>query len=450
MKTAKNLLRFDFNPNAFAHGALQPMKIRQDISDLLEKVVDTWNSRNSLPNQESERQTYLLFIDTSPKELFTEFDTPSRVRKLSQVLTYAEDELPRIIDTPNLKYALQLIDNHFSIRAMRNVFDALLQTWDTTNAPMLQAFIKKHLTDYEGTQKAALRLKSDMAWYCENDGAIQLARHLSRSQRKLSDICSYLELSDNIYGYRYFGAIAEALVLNNRYCQHPDNVKGIVNFLTKHKNREIDRTVLTKLIEQLGANGSEDLRQPIRDYILGKWEDPRITDASDRWRDVNEETWQIFRRWFMKEDLCFFYDVVAKRRKKKDFWLRYFGKISSIRIVLGRNAERLFRNNRYYQKQKAGMAKLKYSKHNQHAIIIQMGHRTFVEFSQDHVCYVYDNVDYHLNLNESEYDIQKLADKSRAQEYLIYNNSSVEVKLPSLINKEAPIHLLPNSQLGKW
>lgn len=449
MKTVKNLLKFDFNPDAFAHSALQPMKIKQDLSDLLEKIVDTWDSKNSSSNQEIERQTYLLFIDTSPKELFTEFDTPSKVRKLSRVLTYAEDDLPRIIDTPNLKYALQLIDNHFSVRAMRNVFDALLQTWDTANAPMLQAFIKKHLTNYEGTQKAVLRLKSDMAWYCENDGAIQLARHFSRSQRKLSDVCSYLELSDSIYGYRYFSAVAEALVVYNKYCEHPNNVKGIVNFLTKHKNRETDRTVLTRLIEQLGANGSEDLRQPIRDYILGEWEDPRSADAPDYWCGVNEETWQIFRRWFMKEDLCFFYDIVAKRSKRKDSWLRYFGKISSIRIVLGRNAERLFKNNRYYQKQKAGMAKLKYGKRNQHALIIQMGHWTFVEFSQENICYIYDNVDHRFNLNELEYDIQKLADKSRAQESLIYNNS-VEVKLQALINREVPIHLLPNSQLGKW
>ena len=136
MESPKNLLGFDFDADAFARRALQPMKIRQSISDLLKRIVDECDGRNGLPDQESPRQIYLRFIDTPPRKLSEEFYTLSRVRKLSGVLTYSESELPRIVDTESgLKEALRLIDHHFSIRAMLNVFNTLLQVWGTTSAP---------------------------------------------------------------------------------------------------------------------------------------------------------------------------------------------------------------------------------------------------------------------------------------------------------------------------
>ena len=457
MESAKKLLGFDFDADAFDRRALQLMKIRPGISNLLKKIVDECDSRYGSPGQESLEQVYLRFIDTPPRKLSKEFDTPSRVRKLSRVLTYSEFELPRIVDDKSgLKEALRLIDLHFSIRTMLNVFETLLQVWDTTNTPMLQAFIKKHLIDYEGPRKLVLRLKSDIAWYCENDSPAQLAKHLLCSQVKLSDVWSYLkleELPDPIHGYHYFGAVAEAFIVYNKYLEQQDSVTDIVNFLTKHNNKKTSRVILPKLIARLGSNASENLRAPIQYHVLREWGDPRIADTNKNWRDVSNETWRIFRQWIMKADLCFFYDVVAKRSEAKDFWLPYFGKISSCRIVLGRNAERLFGKDRYYQKQKRGMAKLKDSVRNQHALIIQMGHKTFVEFSIGNVCYIYDNTSFPFNLSESEYDIQSLADKLQAKDCVVYNNSlrtKWRVKLDSLIKSEVGIDLLRNSQLGRW
>lgn len=451
MESAKELLEFDFDPDAFARRALQPMKIRQGISDLLEKIVDECGSKNESPDQESPRQIYLCFIDTSPKKLFEVFDTLSRVRKLSRVLTYSDSEsdLPRIVDNKSgLKNALRLIDHHFSIRAMLNIFDTLLKEWDTENAPMLQAFIKKHLMNYEGPRKLVLRLKSDMAWYCGNNGATQLAKHLSLSQINLADVSSYLGLPDSTQSYRYFGAVAEALIADNEYLKQVDNVKGIVDFLTKHNNETADRVILTQLIKRLGVSAAEDLRQPIQDYVLREWKDPRVIEANVHWHGVTNETWKIFAQWLMKEDLSFFYNVVLKKSERKDFWWSYDGKISFTRIVLGRNAESLFGNDCYYQKQKESMAKLKDSNRGQHALVIQTSHKTFIEFSTEDVCYVYDNINFSIDLSESEYDIQKLANNLQAKDRLIYDNTW-RSKLASLIKSEVGIDLLPISRLGR-
>ena len=449
MESPKKLLGFDFEADAFACRAPQTMKIRQSVSDIVKKIVDEFGEEIGL----SDKEIYFLFIGSRPEKYDIKFNTSSQVRKLSRVLTYSDSESEplRIVDQNQLNNVLQLIDRHFSIRAMLNVFDTLLQTWGTKNTSMLQAFIKRHLTDYEGPRKSVLKLKSDMAWYCENDGAIQLARHLLHSQIKLSDVWSYLELPDRTSSYRYFGAVSEAFVAGSKHLKHTDNVenvKNIANFLTKHNNKETSRTVLTKLIERLGRSASENLRRPIQDYVLQEWGDPRTVNAKVHWHGVTDETYQIFRQWIMKEDLRFFYNVVAKKEKRGDFWGSYFGKIFSTRIVLGKNAESLFKNDRYYQKQKGSMAKLKNGVHNQHAFVIRMGHHTFVEFSEQDVCYIYDNANFPVDLNKSEYNVQELANKSQTKDIVAHNKTSRI--LASLIKSEVGIDLLLSSQLGRW
>lgn len=457
MESAKKLSRFDFEVDTYARRALQPMEVPDGIRNRLRNIVDEYDGSGSL-DQENSRQIYFLFVDSPPPKLPAEFDTSSRIRKLSRVLTYSESELPRIIDTRLLKDALQLIQHHFSLRALLNVFDALLQAWDASNARMLQAFIKKHLTTYEGSRKSVLRLQSNIAWYCEDDSAIQLAGHLSRSQIKLSDVWSYLELPDYTHSYCYFGAVAEAFVTSNIHFRQRDMiqvVKDIVSFFIKHNNEKTSRAVLPKLIKQLGRTAPENLRRPIQDYILQEWRDPRIADANMRWHDIPDETWRIFRLWVMREDLHFFYDTVVKRSERKNFWLLYFGKISACRIVLGRNAESLFRNNLYYQKQRKSIARLNGADRNQHAFIIKMGNHTFVDFSKGDVCYVYDRVNAPYDLSASEYYIQELADKSRAEDCVSYKNKKSagmnwREKLDSLIESEMGIGLSPKSQLGRY
>ena len=453
MESAKKLSGFDFDADAYARRALQPMEVPDGIRDRLRNIVDEYGESDS-PDQESSRQIYFLFIDTPPRKLPAEFDTSSRILKLSRVLTYSESGLPRIIDTKQFKDALQLpvIQHHFSLRALLNVFDAMLQAWDTANAGMLRAFIKKHLINYERPRKSVLRLQSNIAWYCEDDSAIQLARHLLRSKIKLSDVWSYLELPDYTHSYCYFGAVAEAFVTSNICFRQRDRrqrdrievVKDIVSFFIKHNNEKTSRAVLPKLIRQLERTASENLRRPIQDYVLEEWQDPRIAGANMRWRGVPDETWQIFRRWVMKEDLGFFYDVVAKKSWRKDFWLPYFGKISSCRIVLGRNAASLFGSNHYYQKQRLNMARLKDGDRDEHAFIIQMGNRTFVEFSPAEICYVYGKADFPFGLSVPGYYIHELADRSRSK------SINWQEKLDALIASEVSFDLLPKSQLGRW
>ena len=217
MNSAKKLLQFDFDANEITRRALKPISIPPERLKVLEKIErDHSGIGNGPPNPETLREIYRLFIDTPPSNLLNEFNTLRRIRLLAWVLTFSEDGQHRIVDMPQLKDALQLIESRFRVSALRGVFKTLLEAWDSPNAYMLRAFVNKHLKDYDGKQKFVQKLKTNITWYCEENGAKQLATTLLHSQVKLSDVWSFLDLesskNDYMYRYSYFGYVVKEYV----------------------------------------------------------------------------------------------------------------------------------------------------------------------------------------------------------------------------------------------
>ena len=462
MNSAKKLLQFDFNDSTFARRAPQPIKISQQTLNILDDVMQKHgDAEHELPDRENLRQIYHSFIDTHRTgRLHTEFDSLRRVRQLAWALTYSEDRLPRIVDTPQLSVALQLIENRFRVSALPGVFNALLEAWETPNARSLRAFVKQHLNDYNGSRKFVQKLKANMSWYCEENGATQLAMKLLRERVKLSEVWSVLELPDHTHSYPYFGAVAEAYIALNRRTDR-ETVADVIEFVEKHNNDKTGRVVLSKLIESLGYDASEHLRQPIQSYVLREWGDPRITGGEVRWRGVSDEAKQVFTRWITTQDLRFFFDVVAKAcndhkfEYRKAFWLAYLEHISFCRLVLRQNAEYLFRDNLHYQGQKRSIATLNGGSSDQHAFILQMGNHTFVEFSTNAACYIYENSELPFRLGASEYTMDtspssSLRNEWRATHRVIHYNSEDyywQENLESWINNELEIKPLRSYRL---
>ncbi len=459
MNSAKELLQFDFNDSTFARRAPQPIKISQQTLNILDDVMQKHgDAEHDIPNREDLRQIYHSFIKSyRTGRHHTEFDSLKRTRQLAWALTYSEGKLPRIVDIPQLSDALQLIENRFRVSTLPGVFNAVLEAWNTSNAEILRTFVKKHLTDYSGSRKFVQKLKANLAWYCDKNGATQLALHLFRSRIKLSDVWSVVELPDHMHSYSYFGAVAEAYIALNRHIDR-ETVADVTKFVEKHNNDKTSRSVLSKLIEQLGYEAAEHLRQPVQSYVLREWGDPRITGGDVRWRGVSDEAKQVFTRWITKEDLRFFFDVVAKAcddhkfAYRKAFWLAYLEHIAFCRPVLRQNAEDLFRNDpqtlQYYRERQPATLKGGSSWH--HAFIIQMGDYTFVEFSTDGACYIYDNTNLPFQLGNSEYNIIDLKDQLWAKHRVSHHHSEGyywQVKLASWINNELEIKPLRGYRL---
>lgn len=460
MNTAKELLQFEFDADVFKRRASQPVSTpTKQLAALKSIIKDCEGKEHDMPDQESLRQIYQLFMNTSPNSLSSEFDSLKRTKQLAWALTYTENGLPRIVDTPKLRNALQLIEKCFRISSVRGIFEALMKAWDIPNARMLRSFLKKHLTHYTGSRTFIQKLKANMKWYCEENSATQFATHLLHSQKKLSDVWTYLELPDYTHGHTYFGAIATAYTtLNDQLNQ--ETVADVVNFIRKHNNDKTSRTVVSKLIEKLGIEATETLRQPVQSYVLQEWQDPRIAGADIQWRDVSDRARQIFTKWVTEEDIRFFFDVVAKACNdqkfayRKTFWLAYFEEITFCRPVLRKNAEYLFHHDpqalQYYRDRRP--AALKGGNRDQHAFIIQMGDYTFVEFSTAGACYVYHNADLPFEVGDSEYRMDELRSQSWAEHRVIHNNSerySWQSKFASWLEYEVGIKPLRSYQLER-
>ena len=424
MRSVKELLQFNFNADEFARRAPKLISNSQENFEILGKIFKNHNEKAiDMPNKEDCRQIYRLFINAHQTgTLHTEFDSPKRIRKLACCLTYSEDGLPRIVDMPQLRYALTLIEYHFRIsvriRALLCVFDALLQAWDAPNAGILQTFVKKHLIGYKGRWEFVKKLKSNIGWFCDENGAIQLATRLFRRQVKLSEVWSHLSLPDRMHDYRYFGIVAEAYVALNHHLDR-ESVGDIVEFVEMHRNDTTARSIVSRLIEALGLAAPEHLRQPVQSYARKNWGDPRVPGGDNRWRNVSEDARKIFATWTNEADLNFFFDIVAQAcddgnfEYRKTFWLAYLEHISFCRPVLRRDVQNLIRNNpqalQFYRERNP--ATLRGGNRNQHAFIIRMGDHTFVEFSTAGACYVYDDARRPFSLHDPQYSMTKLRSK---------------------------------------
>ena len=305
MNSVKKLLQFDFDADAFARRAPKPIPISPERFADLEKIQREHTHMCNIPEREDLRQIYHLFFNAiRTGRLRTEFDSPRRVRQLAWALTYSEDKLPRIVDIPELRDALQLIEDQFRMSQLHGVFNALLQAWDAWGAGLLRVFVRRHLADYGGRQKFFQNLKANLAWYCEESGANRLAMSLSQGQMKLSAVWSCLNLPNHMHGYRYFGIVGKAYVKerfeSNHRLEH-NTVTDVIEFVKMHRDDKTNRAIVSTVIEKLAIDAPKDLRQPVQSYVLRNWGDPRVAGGTVRWRDVSDKALRILRVGLQKK-----------------------------------------------------------------------------------------------------------------------------------------------------
>lgn len=435
MGTAKDILEFHFDFQSFSRFVSvrrPPAKIMGMLEDIRER-----HEKAGIPKPLELRQVYRDFIlrsSSETSELLRFFNSTRLIRKLSWALTYSEKTAPfnqRITDTAILHKALALIEKRLSASAIAGVYDALLQAWTSSNSPSLRRFLKKHIANYTGHRKQLVNLREQQKYYCEENGPTQLAMTMLREHMPLSQVWSYLELPDYMHQYSYFGVIASAYTSLARRAGFDRNVlDDIVGFLGIHNSDATDKNVISALIEYLGDEASENLRQPIQSYALKKWGDPRITGGQIRWRGVSDIARKIFTRWLTTEDLVFFFDVVSRACRDKQFeyrrafWLAYLEHISFCRPVLRSEARQYFANDPqaqqyFYQRQPAN---LRGGTRDQHAFIIQIANYTFVEFSTAGACYVYSNSSLPFDTSKMSYHISRLRNQSWAVERFIHDS----------------------------
>ncbi len=439
MNEAKKLLQFGFKTEKFCRTAFKVEDGQLRLAKLSESLMEI-EKKHSMGTPiglrpEDIQLVYRRFIQTSNTGAFHRtFSDKKTARKLAWALTYSEKHAPYDQSIAShegrLVNALGVIRVHCNERALFGVFNALLQEWHVRTAGLIRAFLRTQLGKYVGRRKSILKLKASTAWYCDQKGATQLALSLHRDMKKLAEIWTYLELPSHMNSYSYFGFVAEAYVAINRNLGR-SFLEDIVQFIKIHNDDKRARTILARLIEILGIEASEHLRQPVQTFALQSWQDPRITGAAIRWRGISDNAVTIFKHWITKDDLRFFFDLVAKAcdddkfQHRKDFWMTYLSHIVFCRPVLRSDVERILGKDpealQYTQTRRP--AKLKGGTQDQHAFIIQMQEHTFVEFSTAGACYVYRDGNRPFPMDAKEYRMDLLRNREKALHRVIHSSS---------------------------
>jgi len=440
MNNAAKLLGFEFGAEEFVRLVPKPREnagALKILSEIIEKHGD------SQPKPPPDVGTvYKRFTIVAPRGLDAMqmmFESTRKARsfsrKLAWCLSYCENTPPYnvpIIQKPFLPLALQLIDEHFRPGMLLGLLDALLKNWSSPNIRLVRDFIREKISHYKGKRKNIIAIKENVEWYLDERGPILLATTLLGEGQKLSTVWEYLGLPKYMQGYEFFGAVGTAFTsLALRAGTPSKHFKDIVGFLEEHNEHTCMKKILSAVIEKLGETASESIRQPIQSFTLKRLQDPRLTGGMVRWQGISETAKKIFIRWLTKEDLRFFFDVVAKAcgddkfEYRKEFWLAYLEHISFCRVVLRKDAKYLFRNDvqamRYFNERRP--AKITGGTVDQHAFIIEMGDYTFVEFSTAGACYVYPNERKPFRTDLSEYAMSDLRNRNRAVERFIHRNS---------------------------
>ena len=84
-----------------------------------------------------------------------------------------------------------------------------------------------------------------------------------------------LNWPDYMNHYRYFGFVAKAYI-SIKKPRDSSAITDVVEFVEKHKDDKTSRIILSGVIEALGVDSPENVRQPVQSYALREWQDPRI------------------------------------------------------------------------------------------------------------------------------------------------------------------------------
>lgn len=432
--TARDLLNIKFNPDSFAK-SFSIRKFDEHSIKLLENILKKHSVAINSPSPEDIKAVYDLFIRAINEDKLSQFESPRRCRKLAWAMTYI------IKEKSHLEIAINMIDKNYRPSCMLGIFDSLLFLWENENIDILQIFLKKHLAEYEGKNKLLNILKLNQDYYCNKDSLTKAVISMQRQKIQLSEIWEWLGLPEKMHGYSYFGELGLAFIALSSSLNRPF-IEDVVRFLKKHNNDQKNKKIVSILIEKLGIDAEEFVREPLQAYALQKWLDPRFVGGDVKWYDISEEARNIFIGWLNKKNLVIFFDVVAKAcndekfADRRDFWLSYIRYISFCRPILRSDTKRYLTND--LNDPIVNQSNLIGGTRDQNVFIIQMGDYIFVEFSTVGACYVYHKDDCPFLLNKMRYRIEEFRDWDKAR-YRQVHIGSWEYSLSAWIQEKLGI-----------
>jgi len=415
-----------------SHSIINDATIRRIGSNLKEvgKIADkhSHNKRIEFSDIGVIYRKFLLIAPLGEEKLKAEFCTKREIRKLTNSITYHDNDQLAILESGHFDLALKLISQSFSRSILNSLFITILEKWEHPNIQKIINLINQKRSDLKSKSRINDTLGLHSKYFLNKTAHQELYKDIVRDDIKLIEICNFLKIHESCIRYQYFSVFIELYTnLKIKANQVDGTLNEIFKFLEIHNNIETNKKCMTKIIIFAEDNDfTENKKMHVLNFCFSNIGDPSIdikwlpwlySTAKDK-EDVKRAQ-QLMNQWLAHKFIYLFFGKIAMDNNRKDFWMQYLKHISNFKIFMeSYDREMFFSRNRDID------AKLLQSKigileksGNSSAFILQIKDYILVEFSQTGgACYIYRNSNkYKPNINKSKYQLSELKQVSNRE-----------------------------------
>ncbi len=279
------------------------------------------------------------------------------------------------------------------------------------------------ILEYKQDNKIIQLWKENLELILSDKAPLSLATKLVNENLNLASLSEkyYLSLNNSNLGKEVEKHVLEAKL--NKF-KKERNIKATdLNYIFNSLNSELfskqeGNRILSfsiQIVDEASNNAKKDCIDIFREYFFNNidYKDPR--EYPEKWLNFDEVGKTIFMKWLNELDIRVFFDLFIDYdpHHRKDFWLKYAGKIKKNTILKGNNVHQNFKNKDEIQALISRGNKFIPLDAQTNAFILEFDNIVAVEFSEtSNACYIYNKEDFSQQIKyKNKYYIEDLKNR---------------------------------------
>lgn len=299
-------------------------------------------------------------------------------------------------DNKAFDYALRQIEKCWRNMYFNGLVFYVMNSWN--NIPKSEReeickLITRQLSKYQDRNKRYLQLKNHANFFDEN-GPLRMASLMVYKDEDLSNAPMLIGYKSSTFSQSYYSDV----IINYFMRKDIDDLSIVEDVLNKHTLSRTKKLVYANLIDQADKNGTEMRQNNISRSaarILGD------ISLSSTWAPFNDATieeeaklrraMECVNKWYARKIIQVFFDVCVQDPNRKDYWLQYVDYVNEFRIagssIVRQSLCSDYRTGNSFQNY---FIETRSRKNKTAALILYIGNKIFVEFSDLGSLYIYD------------------------------------------------------------
>ncbi len=290
------------------------------------------------------------------------------------------------------------------------------------NIPLeeLRKFISKKIKKYQYNRSLILRIKKNIQFFENKNGAIALGQHLALKSKNINELTSFFDLPDSWITYPYFSRSIIAYIQKTK-SSLPNIFIDIQKVLVKHNQNVTFKRVVSKLILEANTPELTYMQNDIKKLAFDKIGDPsnqtywspyEEATISDKHDLINAR--EILNQWITKEFISVFFEKCINDTRRKKFWLKMADQVTSFKVIGPARTKQLLRKDERIAQYVNSRFKITGNSKQVSAFLIYVKNYVMIEFSDPgYAFYAYRiNSKNMPNMNSSFQSVDELRDGS--------------------------------------